>query len=103
LSRGFKLCAATEGNAALLATGVACAVIAVILDGKAYGSLTRASRSVSRKSIMICVIPGILDGLWAPFVNSRDDPGNTLGPYSIGGFSLLARGAASAFSGMSIS
>jgi len=39
-----------KGNAALLATGVACAVIAVILDGKAYGSLTRASRSVSRKA-----------------------------------------------------
>src|ERR1700716_111190 len=33
-----------KGNAVLLAAGVACAVIAVILDGKAYGSLTRASR-----------------------------------------------------------
>src|SRR5712692_2826527 len=28
-----------KGNAALLAAGVACAVIAIVLDGKAYGSL----------------------------------------------------------------
>jgi glucose uptake protein len=77
-----------KGNAVLLATGVACAVIAVILDGKAYGSLMRASRSVSRKSIMICAISGILMGLWAPFVTHAMTQGNTLGP---------------AFSGMSIS
>src|SRR5467141_1935743 len=49
-----------KGNAALLAAGVVCAVIAVILDGKAYGSLTRASRSVSRKTIMFCVTPRVL-------------------------------------------
>ncbi len=77
----------------MLAAGVACAVIAVILDGKAYGSLTRASRSVSRKSIVICVISGILMGLWAPFVTHAmtpgNTPGNTLGPYSIGVFFTL--------------
>jgi len=78
-----------KGNAALLAAGVACAVVAVILDGKAYGSLTRASRSVSRKSIMICVISGILMGLWAPFVTHAMTQGNTLGPYSIGVFFTL--------------
>ena len=78
-----------KGNAALLAAGVACAVIAVILDGKAYGSLTRASRSVSRKSIVICVISGILMGLWAPFVTHAMTQGNTLGPYSIGVFFTL--------------
>src|ERR1700681_1053675 len=33
------------GNAALLAAGVICAVIAVIMDGKAYGSLGGAGRS----------------------------------------------------------
>src|SRR6266700_1009520 len=57
-----------KGNATLLAAGVACAVIAVILDGKAYGNLTKAARSVSRKSIIVCVVSGILMGLWAPFV-----------------------------------
>src|SRR6267143_1569899 len=78
-----------KGNAGLLAAGVACAVVAVILDGKAYGNLTRASRSVSRKSIMICVICGILMGLWAPFVAHAMTTGNALGPYSIGVFFTL--------------
>jgi glucose uptake protein len=79
-----------KGNAALLAAGVACAIIAVILDGKAYGNLTRATtRSVSRKSIMIGVVSGILMGLWAPFVTHAMTQGNTLGPYSIGVFFTL--------------
>src|ERR1700704_1048056 len=38
-----------RGNATLLALGVACAFIAVLLDGKAYGSLAAAGRSVSKK------------------------------------------------------
>src|SRR5690242_15192745 len=42
-----------RGNAALLAAGVACAIAAVILDGKAYGGLSRVNRSVSRKSIVV--------------------------------------------------
>src|SRR5712671_7992647 len=78
-----------KGNAALLAAGVACAVIAVILDGKAYGNLARAARSVSRKSIIICVVSGILMGLWAPFVTHAMTQGHTLGPYSIGVFLTL--------------
>src|SRR5438045_5507461 len=40
-----------KGNATLLAAGVLCAVIAVVLDGKAYGSLATASRSTAGKSI----------------------------------------------------
>src|SRR5437879_4118710 len=75
-----------KGNAPLLAAGVACAVIAVILDGKAYGNLSRATRSVSRKSIIICVVSGILMGLWAPFVTRAMPQGNTLGPYTLGVF-----------------
>ena len=78
-----------KGNAALLAAGVACAVVAVILDGKAYGNLSRAARSVSRKSIMICVISGILMGLWAPFVTHAMTQGSTLGPYSVSVFFTL--------------
>ena len=78
-----------KGNAALLAAGVTCAVFAVILDGKAYGNLERANRSVSRKSIIICVVSGILMGLWAPFVTHAMTQGNTLGPYSIGVFLTL--------------
>jgi glucose uptake protein len=78
-----------KGNAALLAAGVACAVIAVILDGRAYGKLTKVTQSVSRKSITVCITSGILMGLWAPLVTHAMTQGNILGPYSIGVFLTL--------------
>jgi glucose uptake protein len=71
-----------KGNALLLGLGVICALIAVILDGKAYGSLGKAESSVSRKSIIVCIISGILMGLWAPFLTRAMTTGNALGPYS---------------------
>src|SRR6266851_3012715 len=58
----------SRGNVGLLAAGVVCAVIAVIMDGKAYGSLAGAGRSSSKKSIIVCIVSGVLMGLWAPFV-----------------------------------
>jgi glucose uptake protein len=78
-----------RGNAVLLAAGVLCAVIAVVLDGKAYASLAIAGRSVSRKSIIVCVVSGVLMGLWAPLVTHAMTTGNTLGPYSIAVFLTL--------------
>jgi glucose uptake protein len=71
-----------KGNLLFLMTGVACALIAVILDGKAYGSMTAAGRSVSRKSIVLCVVSGVLMGLWNPFVAYGATRGNALSPYS---------------------
>src|ERR1700687_4499001 len=78
-----------KGNATLLAAGVVCALIAVVLDGKAYGSLAIAGRSVSKKSIIVCVVSGVLMGLWAPFVTRAMTNGNTLGPYSVAVFLTL--------------
>lgn len=78
-----------KGNAALLAGGVLCALIAVVLDGKAYGSLAIAGRKVSKKSIVVCVVSGVLMGLWAPFVTRAMTNGNPLGPYSIAVFLTL--------------
>jgi glucose uptake protein len=78
-----------KGNSVLLAAGVVCAVIAVVLDGKAYGSLASAGRSVSNKSIVTCIVSGVLMGLWAPFVAHAMTTGNTLGPYSIAVFLTL--------------
>lgn len=72
-----------KGNAGLLAAGVLCAVIAVIMDGKAYGSLSSVNRAISKKSIVTCVVSGVLMGLWAPFVTRAMTRGNTLGPYSV--------------------
>ena len=78
-----------KGNAVLLAGGVLCALIAVVLDGKAYGSLAIAGRKVSKKSIVVCVVSGVLMGLWAPFVTRAMTNGNPLGPYSIAVFLTL--------------
>ena len=71
-----------KGSAALIGLGVICALIAVILDGKAYGSLARAEQSVSRKSVIVCIVSGVLMGLWAPFLTRAMTVGNSLGPYS---------------------
>jgi glucose uptake protein len=83
------------GDAGLLAAGVVCAVIAVILDGKAYSSLVAASRSASKKSIVTCIVSGVLMGLWAPFM-TRAMPHEvngvihgTLGPYAAAVFLTL--------------
>jgi len=78
-----------KGNAGALAAGVVCAVIAVVLDGKAYGSLSSTNQSVTKKSIITCIVSGVLMGLWAPFVTRSMTQGNTLGPYSVGVFLTL--------------
>jgi len=82
-----------KGNGGLLAAGVVCAVIAVIMDGKAYGSLASAGRSTSKKSIIVCVVSGVLMGLWAPFVTyamtNQRAQGHALGPYSVAVFLTL--------------
>jgi glucose uptake protein len=71
-----------KGNVLFLMAGVAAALIAVILDGKAYGSLVSAGRAVSRKSIVTCVVSGVLMGLWNPLVAYGATRGNALSPYS---------------------
>jgi glucose uptake protein len=78
-----------KGNLGFLAIGVACALVAVVLDGKAYGSLAAAGRTVTRKSVVTCVVSGILMGLWAPFMTHAMTRGNALGPYSAAVFLTL--------------
>ncbi|HKT46600.1 MAG TPA: hypothetical protein VJP87_03675, partial [Candidatus Acidoferrales bacterium] len=58
-------------------------------DGKAYGSLGTASKAVSRKSIVTCVVSGVLMGVWAPFVTRAMTEGNALGPYAVAVFLTL--------------
>src|SRR5580765_8389164 len=78
-----------KGSAALLAAGVACALIAVVLDGKAYGSLARAGQGASRKSIVVCIVSGTLMGLWSPFMTYAMTRGHSLTPYSAATFLTL--------------
>ncbi|HEX4784631.1 MAG TPA: AcrB/AcrD/AcrF family protein [Candidatus Sulfotelmatobacter sp.] len=78
-----------KGDALFLAIGVVCAFIAVVLDGKAYGSLASTGRSVSKKSIVTCVVSGVLMGLWNPFAAYGATRGNALTPYSSAVFLTL--------------
>jgi glucose uptake protein len=78
-----------KGNGLLLAGGVVCALVAVILDGKAYGNLARVGRGTSRKSIVVCVVSGTLMGLWSPFMTYAMTRGHSLTPYSAATFLTL--------------
>jgi len=75
-----------KGNAVMLGAGVLCAIVAVLLDGKAYGQLPAGGRAVSRKSIITCIVSGVLMGLWAPLSTHAMRQGNALGPYSLSVF-----------------
>ncbi len=78
-----------KGSALLLGLGVVCAVIAVVMDGKAYGQLRRQGRALSRKSVVTCIVSGVLMGSFAPFVTRALTAGRPLGPYSIAVFFTL--------------
>jgi len=86
-----------KGSAALLAAGVLCALVAVVLDGMAYANLparlgpagapdSGARAGVSKKSLVVCIISGLLMGSFAPFVTRALTVGRALGPYSIAVF-----------------
>ncbi len=62
------------------------AVIAIIMDGLAYGNLPTAGHAVSKKSVVVCLVSGVLIGSFAPFVTRAITHGNTLTPYSISVF-----------------
>jgi glucose uptake protein len=72
-----------KGNALLLAAGVAMAVFAIILIGRAYGALGSSGRSVSRRGVVICVVSGALMGTFAPFVTRSMTAARPLTPYSV--------------------
>lgn len=79
-----------RGDALLLGIGVALAITAVIMDGRAYGRLSQAAKSVSRKSIIVCIVSGLLMGSFAPFVTRALTTGHPLTPYSIAVFFTFA-------------
>lgn len=78
-----------RGNPAVLAAGVALAIVAVVFDGRAYQALAREGSPVTRKSIVVCVVSGVLMGSFAPFVTRALTAGRALGPYSIAVFFTL--------------
>jgi glucose uptake protein len=78
-----------RGNPVVLAAGVGLALVAVVLDGRAYQALAGQGSRVSRKSIVVCIVSGLLMGSFAPFVTRALTSGHALGPYSIAVFFTL--------------
>jgi len=78
------------GDPLILFIGVALAIVAIVMDGKAYARLSKGGEAASRKSIIVCVISGLLMGSFAPFVTRALTAGHTLTPYSIAVFFTLA-------------
>ncbi|MGD0798460.1 MAG: GRP family sugar transporter [Acidobacteriaceae bacterium] len=71
-----------QGSAALLFLGVAMALLAVILVGKSYGALRTSGAAVSRKGVWVCIVSGLLMGIFAPFITRAMNVGHTLTPYT---------------------
>lgn len=78
-----------RGSAALLAAGIAMAIVALVLIGKAYGALRTGAGAVSRRGVIVCVISGLLMGIFAPFVTRAMTRGATLAPYTTAVFLTL--------------
>jgi glucose uptake protein len=79
----------SKGNPYLLGAGVVLALLAVVLIGKAYGSLTGARTDTSRKGFLICIVSGVLMGSFAPFNAHALTSANPLTPYGIAVFFAL--------------
>jgi len=75
-----------RGNPTVLSAGVALAIVAVVFDGRAYKAIAGADSPVSGKSVVTCVVSGLLMGSFAPFVTRALTSGHPLGPYSIAVF-----------------
>ncbi|HEY5079718.1 MAG TPA: hypothetical protein VII43_07710 [Opitutaceae bacterium] len=57
-----------EGNPPMLAAGVACVIVAIVLDALAYGRLSRGNSGASAKGILLSVTAGVLMGLFYKYV-----------------------------------
>ena len=87
-----------QGNAALLAAGVIMALVAVIFIGMAYSARGTGGTVTSRKGTMVCVVSGLLMGVFAPAITkamqgSHPDaslvPIGALSPYTAAVFMTL--------------
>jgi glucose uptake protein len=70
-----------RGDVALLAGGVALAVVAIIMDGRAYANLAGGGKGASRKSVIICAVSGLLMGSFAPLITRAMTRGVPLTAY----------------------
>lgn len=91
LVEGVVLSYALEprGNPWLLSAGIVAAVLALVLVGKAYGALRSGERQIPQRGVVVCIVSGVLMGIFAPFVTRAMTRGATLTPYTTAVFLTL--------------
>jgi glucose uptake protein len=68
LGVGTTYMAKPEGNVPMLALGVACVTIAIVLDALAYQRLAAAGKKAPTKGIVLSAVAGVLMGFFYSFV-----------------------------------
>ena len=68
LGVGTTYVAKPEGNVPMLALGVACVMIAIVLDALAYQRLAAAGKKAPTKGIILSAVAGVLMGFFYSFV-----------------------------------
>jgi glucose uptake protein GlcU len=90
LTRGYRFeLFCWDYASGIFAVAIGLALVAVIFDGRAYKAVTANASMTSRKSVVVCIVSGLLMGSFAPFVTRALMHGHPLGPYSIGVLGIL--------------
>jgi glucose uptake protein len=72
-----------RGNPWLLFTGVLLVVIAIVVDAQAYRQREGERASTTRRNISLCIICGLLMGIFYPLVARAMKGPQSLGPYGV--------------------
>lgn len=80
---------APSGDAALLFSGIALVVAAIVLDAMAYRLREKERRSLSMRGVVISLIAGLLMGSFYPFVTRAMSGDGAPGPYAVSLFFVL--------------
>ena len=79
------------GDPTMLTIGVLLALVAIVADSLAYRELAAGELQISGRSIRVCLVAGVLMGIWSPFTAASMAPGpGQLTPYTSTVFFTLA-------------
>jgi glucose uptake protein len=83
------------GNPAMLFSGIALVVTAIVLDAAAYRLREATQQKMSRRGVMLSLVAGLLMGCFYPFVSKAMSGQDAPGPYATSFFFALGVAACS--------